>query len=241
MAIAAGAAVAVGGAVVSGVSSNKAADAQRDAAQQANDSQTALANQQMQFAQQQNAPYTTAGASAIDKISSILNGTAGGTTGTGAYDLTQIPGYQFGLNQGMENIQNRAGAAGTQLSGNTLRDLQSFGQGYAGTAYNNYLSQLSGVAGLGQASANNSVASNTNALGNLSNSIGNNLIGAGNANAAASIASGNALNGAAGQVANNYSQQQLLGNLFSTSPASTSTSQLNAGLINPNAYSNNYG
>ncbi len=94
-------------------------------------------------------------------------------------DLQNDPGYQFQLGQGTAAINNSASARGLLTSGNTLQDLTKFGQGLAGTYYNDAfkraqdtfntnqnttLSNLSTLAGYGlnasgqfnQASQNNS-------------------------------------------------------------------------------------
>lgn len=248
MALSGAAAATVVGSVISGDASKSAANTQANSAQNATNAQTALAQQNMANTAALNQPYTSAGATAENKLSSILNGTAGGATGTGAYDITQVPGYQFGLDQGTQAIQNRAGAAGTQLSGNTLRDLQSYGQQYAGQAYNSYLGQLGGLAGMGQASANGQAASQSNTLNGLSSNIGSNLIGAGNAQASGTVGAANAVNGGLGTIANNYNQQQMLSKIFGTgggtsggtSSGVTSSTQLANGAINPYTYSMNF-
>ncbi len=51
-------------------------------------------------------------------------------------DLQNDPGYQFQLGQGTAAINNSASARGLLTSGNTLQDLTKFGQGLAGTYYN---------------------------------------------------------------------------------------------------------
>ncbi len=94
-------------------------------------------------------------------------------------DLQNDPGYQFQLQQGTAATNNSAAARGLLSSGNTLQDLTKFGQGLAGTYYNDAfqrakstfdtnqnstLANLSTLAGIGlnansqfgQASENNS-------------------------------------------------------------------------------------
>lgn len=50
-------------------------------------------------------------------------------------DLTNEPGYQFGLNEGEKGIDRAAGAAGGRYSGATLKALTRFNSDYAGTKY----------------------------------------------------------------------------------------------------------
>lgn len=51
--------------------------------------------------------------------------------------LEQTPGYQFQLGQGQEAITNQAASQGLNQSGNTLKALTQYGQGLAGTYYQN--------------------------------------------------------------------------------------------------------
>lgn len=47
--------------------------------------------------------------------------------------ITNVPGYQFGMTQGLEAVNRGAGASGLLNSGNRLAALQNFGQNYAGS------------------------------------------------------------------------------------------------------------
>lgn len=49
--------------------------------------------------------------------------------------LAQTPGYQFTLNQGLNQLQNQKSAAGGALGGNQLKAIQQYAQGLAGTTY----------------------------------------------------------------------------------------------------------
>lgn len=132
-------------------------------------------------------------------------------------DLENDPGYQFGMNQGMQALDRSAAARGSLLSGATLKAAQRFGQDYAGTKFNEAFSRdnttktraanfLSSVAGMGQ-----SAAAQTGAMGmQTASNIGNNVTGAGNALAAGQVGAANAWGNALGQIGNNYQQQQLL-------------------------------
>lgn len=50
-------------------------------------------------------------------------------------DFQESPAYKFELEHGTEAIQNHSAAMGAGVSGNTLKDLTSFGQGLASTYY----------------------------------------------------------------------------------------------------------
>lgn len=56
--------------------------------------------------------------------------------------LANLPGYQFALNQGAQNVMRNQGATGQLNSGATNLDLQAQGQGLASQNYFNYANQL---------------------------------------------------------------------------------------------------
>lgn len=53
-----------------------------------------------------------------------------------AGDLANDPGYQFQLQQGQKAISNQSAATGLNQSGAALKELTQYGQGLAGTYYN---------------------------------------------------------------------------------------------------------
>jgi hypothetical protein len=117
-----------------------------------------------------------------------------GPQGSGGIQQTlqNLPGYQFALQQGDENILRNQAATGQLNSGATNLDLQKFGQGLASQNYNNYVSQLQPFLG-----AANSAAGG---IGGLYSGLGNNLnqsfTGQGNSAAGAQMGIGNANAGA---------------------------------------------
>lgn len=118
----------------------------------------------------------------------------------------QTPGYQFQLQQGEQAINNSAAARGGLLSGATLKDLLSYGQGLASTnyqqAYNNALTtfntnyntsannvnRLSGLVTLGQ----NTAANVGNQGLQTANNAGQLTTSAANATAAGQVGAANA-------------------------------------------------
>lgn len=64
------------------------------------------------------------------------------------------PGYDFRRTEGMRGIENSAAARGGLQSGNALRALTDFNSNLASGEFGNYVNQLLGVAGMGQASSN---------------------------------------------------------------------------------------
>lgn len=62
--------------------------------------------------------------------------------------ITKQPGYQFGLDTGLNSVQGSAAAKGMLNSGNTLAALDQFGQSYASSQLQNqelFLAQLAGA------------------------------------------------------------------------------------------------
>jgi hypothetical protein len=109
--------------------------------------------------------------------------------------LQNLPGYQFALNQGGQNVMRNQAATGQLNSGATNLDLQTQGQGQANQNYNNYVSQLQPFLGASNTGASNIANVNQN-LGNQTNQSlmtqGNAAYGTqagiGNANAQAQLA-----------------------------------------------------
>jgi len=164
----------------------------------ANDkAQKALLNAQ-QSALAQIQPFQQSGVAANSKLSDLL-GTSSNTSAAGygtlgqpftPGDLTQDPGYQFQLQQGTQALDRKAAASGNYFSGAALKGAQDYGQGLAGTTYNDayqrYLQQqqqqygmLAGQSGQGASAAGTAAGINENT---------------GNAKAAAGISSSNILN-----------------------------------------------
>lgn len=138
-----------------------------------------------------------------------------------ATGLESSPGYQFRLGQGQQALERGAAAKGTLLTGGTAKALDRYGQDFASTEYQNRLNQLLGIQaqrygqlsgeqaqragqlmnlsqlGLNatgtQANLGSTYAGQTgNILNSQATGIGDVLTGAGNAQAASTIAQGNA-------------------------------------------------
>lgn len=159
------AAAIFGGAVIGGIASNSAAGTQADAANNA----TAATTAQNAQTRDDNAPWRAAGGTALNSIGDLM-GTSGNTGAANygsfqhqfnAQDLKSnlAPNYDFQLQQGLGAATNAGNAAG--FSGNTLKGINDYAQGYAGNAYQqafsnytanqtNIYNRLSNLAGLGQ-------------------------------------------------------------------------------------------
>lgn len=200
---------AVVGSAVSANSASKAAKAQNRATDAAN------ATQQEQYYQtrEDQAPYRALATEV--GLPGIRNFLSSNNNQLTPAQVMADPGYQFGLNQGNRNIQGSAAARGGLYSGATLKALNKFGGDYATgrfndtynrmeTSRNNQYNRYASAAQIGQI-ANNQVAS---AGQNFANNVSGNLIGAGNATAASSIAQGNAWGNALNQGVSSYNQYQ---------------------------------
>ncbi len=148
-----GGAVAAGGSIAaSKIQSNATKDA---SATQQTEANQALDFQKQQYADQQanQAPYLTAGKTALEQLSSLTgpNGlTAYGKTfdpgtfnggpafkaPTGA-DFMNDPGYQFRLAEGQKALERSAAAKGTATGGAALKAATRYGQDYASNEYGN--------------------------------------------------------------------------------------------------------
>lgn len=162
MGLAAGAAIgavgALGSAAIGSSATSKAADAQTQAAQMAQQTQLQMYNQTRSDLQ----PYMNYGNNAFSQLANIFGfggqagggGTFGPNSQLATQALTQMPGYQFGLDQGVQALDRSAASRGTALSGGQLRDSQIFGQNYAmQNAWQPYISQLNSAAGIGENAA----------------------------------------------------------------------------------------
>lgn len=101
-------------------------------------------NQLTQYNQQMNA-YNNE-----EDIYNRYNALGQATPETISNIVTNLPGYQFNMNQGVSAIQNAASASGLLNSGALLTQLNQFGQGLASNYYNTYMGQLGQLAGMGQ-------------------------------------------------------------------------------------------
>lgn len=126
-------------------------------------------------------------------------GIGGGGGAKGGQDiqalLANLPGYQFALNQGTQNVDRNQAAKGMLSSGNTDKAIADYTTGLAQQNYGNYVSQLQPFLGAQTTTGGQIAGTNTN-LANLQNAnrttagnmaYGTN-VGIGNANASADLA-----------------------------------------------------
>lgn len=158
---------------ITNYSGDRALDAQRRAAGDANQTMWNMYQQQRQDME----PWRAAGAGALT-----------GLQGDFMKDWKKDPAYQFQLNEGNKAINAAASARGLGNSGATLKALTKYGQDYANTAYdqayNRQYNRLSSLAGLGS----NAASTNASNAGQYGQGVAANYIGLGNAQAANQMA-----------------------------------------------------
>lgn len=205
---------AVVGAGATAIGSSNAANAQTAAAQAGN------ARLQGQYDQTRTdlQPYNVWGQQAGQYLSDHLTDFTAPIKMDQA-SLEATPGYQFNLTQGLKGVQNSAAARGLGSSGAALKGAASFTTGLADSTYQNQFNnantnqtnaynRLMGLINSGQNAAAQVASTNTPNVAQQSN----NLIGAGNAQAAASNAIGSAVNNGVNNVGGFYAYQGLYGN-----------------------------
>lgn len=210
-----GIATAIGAAAVVGAgaavySSNKQAGAAKSAANSSIAEQNAEYNQ----TRSDQAPWRTTGASALDSIAKLygLDSTdANGNVvkGSGKADFssfTQSPDFQFNLNQGQDAIDRSAAARGGLLSGAAVKAGQTYATGLADQNFQQYVGNLSGIAGAGQAATNATQAAGTS----MANQNSGALMAAGNARASAYGQIGATVGNTANGLASNYALYRYL-------------------------------
>jgi hypothetical protein len=178
-------------------SGKKAADAQKDAAKQASNTQLEMFYQNREDLD----PYRQIGGNALNVLSSMYTGktydneTGELVEGEGPdySSFYESPDYKFAYDQGMKAVeQNMAkrGFGSANDSGATMKALARFGSGLASQNYANYKNSLQSLAGIGQSS--------TNTVANLGTQVANNVAAnqklAGDARASSYLNTGAAIN-----------------------------------------------
>lgn len=144
-------------------------------------------------------PWLQAGQSALGQIQQL---------NAGNYEsFYNSPDYSYARDQTQQGIERGAAARGGLFNGGESVDLANALNGVASQNYGNYYNRLAGVAGVGQAAANNLAGQGQN----YANASSNNLYNAANATASAYQQNANTnaqlYTGLAG-LANNYGQGQ---------------------------------
>lgn len=205
----------IGSSVIGGAASifgsQSAAKAQQASAQQATNAQMAMFQQSQQNLQ----PFITGGQNIYGQLQSALPGLTAAFQPT-MQQLAQTPGYQFTLGQGLQATQNSFAAQGLGSSGAAMKGAANYAEGLAGTTYQqqfqNNLAQNAQAYNMlygGSALGANAAAGLASQATNVGGQIGSNILGAGNAQAAANVATGNAFGSAFGSIPSAMMYNQL--------------------------------
>ena len=188
----------LGGGLLSALSSifgaKSAAGAQTSAANNATKAQLAMFG----ITRASLAPFIRTGTIGSNALTKNLPGLVRPIRMTEA-DLEATPGYKFTLGQGTKAVQNAVGARGLAASGAAIKGGTEFATGLSDKTYNERFANalanknfaynaLQGTASLGE----NAAAGQGSFATATGGQIGSNIIGAGNAQAGADIAFGNA-------------------------------------------------
>ncbi len=213
----------VGSAVIGGAvqaySANKAAQAQTSAANTAAGVQESIFNK----TQENLSPYIQEGNTATNQLNAQLP-TLTSPIKMDETALRATPGYQFNLTQGLKSTQNSAAARGLGISGAALKGASTFATGLADSTYQNQFNnantnqtnaynRLKGLIDTGE-----SAAAGQGTIGAATGAnIGSNIVGAGNAQAAAANATSAGVIGAANNISGYAAYQGLYGNTSTAS------------------------
>lgn len=141
---------------------------------QKSSSQSSASNQAFPYLQGALSPTVSNGGAASGQIANMLGLNGPQSQNAGFDNWKNSTGYQFGLNQGMDSITGGAATQGLLNSGSTLKALDTYGQNYANTQYQNYLNPLQNLMNSGI-----NAAGTIGAAGNVANSTSS---GSGNSN-----------------------------------------------------------
>lgn len=201
------AAGSIGSSLISSNAAGNAAQTQANAADQAAQTQWNMFNQLQQNLQ----PYMKLGSDSIPQLQTQLGNLGGMKFNFNPTEdqLSQTPGYQFTLQQGLKNTNNALAAKGLNLSGAQAKGIANYTTGLADNTYQqqyqnalqqfmaNYnvnsdqYNRLAGLVGLGQSSA----AGVGNAGVQTGANVGNLMTSGAAAQAAGTVGQANALSG----------------------------------------------
>jgi hypothetical protein len=174
----------LGSGLFQGYQAGKAADQSAAASQAAIDEQ----RRQFDLTRGDFAPYREAGARGLGLYEQ------GVSQVPSAQDVMAQPGYQFGMDQGMNALQRQIAAHGGRNSGAAQKAATRYGTDYATTKYNDAwakrndrLAQLGALAGIGQAATSSTAGSGMNSANAISGLIQNQ----GDTRAGGTLAQGN--------------------------------------------------
>jgi hypothetical protein len=110
-------------------------------------SQSTQSNQAYPYLSGAFAPTISNGVGAGTQIANMLGLNGPNAQASGFDTWKNSTGYKFGLDQGINAITGNAATQGLLNSGGTLKALDTYGQNYAATQYQNYLNPLQNLLG----------------------------------------------------------------------------------------------
>jgi len=221
------AAGAIGAAAMGSKASKDASKSQKKAAKKAANVQTQALKQQAELAK----PYVEAGKNALVEYQKLAP-----YQDFGMPQFQADPGYNFRMAEGIKALERSAAARGLLQSGGTLKGITQYGQNLASDEYQNafgrYLTQREArmnpyayLTGIGQSAAAGQAAN----VGTTGANLAEIAMAKGNAQAAGTMGSINALSQGIGTAANAiggyYANQPYMNYLASITPSYTSPSQ----------------
>lgn len=137
-----------------------------------------------------------------------LDPQAQGAEGSG-FDISETPGYQFRMDQGVNALNRSLAATGNRLSGRAVKAATRYGQGLASQEFSNRFNRLASLSGRGQAAVETSGQAGMQAAGQ----IGNSLMAGGRARAAGIAGKNQAIQGGIGNYLSYQQNQNMLNNI----------------------------
>lgn len=137
-------------------------------------------------------------------------GGEGGMGGGGGFDVSQIPGYEFRMDQGINALNNSLAASGNRFSGRAMKAAQRYGQGLASQEYGQHFNRLAGLAGTGQSAVGTSGQAGMQTASGVGNALMRGGLAAGQAQAQGAASMNNAIQGGIGNYLAYNQNRQLL-------------------------------
>lgn len=116
-------------------------------------STSSASNQAYPYLQNALSPQVATSGQASSQIANMLGLNGPQSQNAGFDTWKNSTGYQFGLDQGSQAITGNAATQGLLNSGSTAKALDTYGQNYANTQYQNYLNPLQNLIGSGNQAA----------------------------------------------------------------------------------------
>lgn len=178
-------------------SANKAASAQKKAANKASDTTLAMYEQTRADLQ----PYAGTGGTGLKSIADMYGLNPGGEAfnDSSLEAFRKSPDYQVALKEGIRARDLSAASKGNLLSGGQEKRIAEYGSELASQKFGQYMDRLFRLAGMGQ----NAAAGQGAAAQNAGSSLSQLALGAGEAQASGAVASGNAISDAANGIGSN--------------------------------------